>query len=139
MVKAGVIITLIILVVIVGGFFLSRGSGPTGGGVLTGDVIQQQESQPLPQVREFDVTAKRWTFDPQTITVNQGDTVILNIHSIDVTHGIAIPDFGVNRRLSPGNTVRIEFIADKKGSFSFFCSVSCGAGHTRMRGTLIVE
>ena len=84
------------------------------------------------------MVARQWSFDPQTITVNEGDTVILNINSIDVNHGFAILEFGVNEFLRPGNTVRIEFVADRKGSFSFFCSVSCGAGHTRMRGTLVV-
>ncbi|MCH8840000.1 MAG: cupredoxin domain-containing protein, partial [Planctomycetes bacterium] len=78
---------------------------------------------------------RQWNFDPDNITVNEGDTVILNINSIDVTHGFAIQAFGINERLSPGNTVRVEFVADRKGSFSFFCTVQCGAGHTGMRGT----
>jgi cytochrome c oxidase subunit 2 len=95
--------------------------------------------QPVAQVRTFNITAKQWDFSPSTITVSQGDTVRLNVTSTDVAHGIAISAFGVNERLEPGKTTAIEFIADKKGTFTFFCSVFCGSGHGSMKGTLIVE
>jgi len=91
------------------------------------------------QVKEFTMVAKRWDFEPSTITVNEGDTVRLIINSIDVAHGFAISTFGVNERLNAGETVTVEFVADRKGTFSFFCSVFCGSGHGGMRGSLIVE
>jgi len=46
---------------------------------------------------------------------------------------------GINEFLSPGNTVRIEFVANQKGTFVFACSVSCGVGHGGMRGKIIVN
>lgn len=94
---------------------------------------------PTPSVKEFTMTAKQWSFEPSTITVNKGDTVELTIKSIDVTHGFALPEFGINKNLKPGETVNVEFVADKTGTFSFFCSVSCGAGHSDMIGKLIVQ
>ena len=89
-------------------------------------------------VKEFDVSAKKWSFDPSTITVNKGDTVKLHITSEDVTHGFSLPEFSVSDTLSPGTTTTVEFIASKTGTFSFFCSMFCGSGHGSMRGTLIV-
>jgi|TARA_Y100000310_G_scaffold91480_1_gene88840 cytochrome c oxidase subunit 2 len=150
------------LIVIVGGFFLfsSSDSSIDEGSSLdtsnsqanvetddsstttdstTGSNTNQDDSQTTQETKEFTMTAKKWDFSPSTITVNEGDKVILNVESIDVTHGIAIPDFGVSESLSPGNTVKIEFTADKKGSFSFFCNVFCGSGHGGMSGTLIVQ
>ncbi|HII72094.1 TPA: cytochrome c oxidase subunit II [Candidatus Woesearchaeota archaeon] len=91
------------------------------------------------EVREFTMTAKQWEFQPDTVEVNQGDTVKLKITSSDVAHGIALPDFDVNENLEPGNEVIIEFVADKKGEFSFWCNIPCGSGHRDMRGTLIVR
>ncbi|MAE43288.1 hypothetical protein CMO93_05935 [Candidatus Woesearchaeota archaeon] len=91
------------------------------------------------QVKEFDMTAKQWEFIPSTITVNEGDTVKLNINNIDVTHGFRIAEFGVSERLSPGKTTTVEFTADKVGEYTFFCSVPCGSGHGAMNGKLIVE
>jgi len=146
-------IIVIILIVVVGTFFfLKQPSGesqqtnskeetstgelsnlPGQGELGTGGIFQESN------VKEFDVTAKRWEFDPDPIKVNEGDKVILNIKSIDVAHGIAIPDFGISARLNPGKETRVEFIADKKGTFTFFCNVQCGSGHSLMRGQLIVE
>lgn len=91
------------------------------------------------QVRSFDMTAKKWSFEPGAITVNKGDKVRLSITSVDVAHGFSLPDFGVNASLKPNETTTVEFTADKTGTFSFFCSVFCGAGHSEMNGTLIVK
>lgn len=90
-------------------------------------------------VKEISVTAKQWAFDPNPIIVNKGDKVKLSIKSIDVTHGFSLPDFGINRELKPGKTEIVEFVADKAGQFTFFCNVICGAGHSDMKGTLIVN
>jgi len=73
------------------------------------------------------------------ITVKQGDKVKLNVKSIDVTHGFAIPEFNVKVDLLPNKEETIEFVADKKGEFTFFCSVICGEGHKNMKGKLVVE
>lgn len=90
-------------------------------------------------VKEFDMIADEWEFTPSLIEVNLGDRVILHIESEDEYHGIALTDFGINRQLPPGQIIDIEFIADKQGSFSFFCSVPCGMGHSSMGGQLIVN
>jgi len=90
-------------------------------------------------LKEFDVIAKQFEFDPGTITVNEGDTVLLHITSTDVAHGIGIPDFGVSAQLPVGETVDVQFVADKTGTFEFKCSVFCGSGHKEMTGTLVVQ
>lgn len=104
----------------------------------------QQTTQPTTtvsagEVKEFGIVAKQFSFEPNTITVNKGDKVKLKITSTDVTHGFAINEFGVNEQLQPGKTVNVEFVADKSGTFTFYCSVICGAGHSGMRGQLIVR
>jgi heme/copper-type cytochrome/quinol oxidase subunit 2 len=90
-------------------------------------------------VKEFNIVARQWEFDPSVIEVNQGDRVILHIESVDVTHGFGLPEFNINEELRPGETVDVEFVADKKGSFTFSCTVYCGSGHGSMKGTLIVN
>jgi cytochrome c oxidase subunit II len=91
------------------------------------------------QLKEITMIAKKWDFEPSTITVNLGDEVIIKVTSIDVDHGFALPEFGVNEFLTPNKEVEVKFVADKKGEFGFFCSVPCGRGHGGMRGKLIVE
>ncbi len=92
-----------------------------------------------PSVKEFDVTARQFEFDPSTITVNEGDTVKLNVTSEDVPHGISIAAFGVSQTLSPNSTKTIEFVADKAGTYPIVCSVACGSGHSSMKATLVVQ
>jgi nitrous-oxide reductase len=41
--------------------------------------------------------------------------------------------------LDPGETTTVEFVADKPGSFSFYCTEFCSALHLEMQGWLIVE
>lgn len=135
--QMGIVVGIVVIVlVLAGGFFLFNNGFNSSPNSEEGIVVVEKSS---PETKEFNVIAKKWDFSPDTITVNEGDTVILNIESIDVDHGIAIPNFGVNEFLSPGNTVKIEFVADKKGSFSFSCNVFCGSGHSSMEGTLVVQ
>ncbi len=90
-------------------------------------------------VKEFNMVAKKWVFEPNQIIVQKGDQVRLTIISVDVSHGFALPDFDINVELKPGENVVVEFIADQAGDFTFFCSVFCGSGHSHMSGTLTVE
>ena len=102
-------------------------------------IVEEKVVAPASGVKEFDVTARQWEYTPSTITVSEGDTVILNIESVDVTHGFVIAEFGVSENLQPGKKVTVEFVADKAGEYTFFCNVPCGRGHGSMRGKLIVE
>ena len=89
--------------------------------------------------RIITITAKKWSFTPDTIRVKQGERVRLLITSRDVTHGINIPQLGINKVLNPGETTTIDFTANTVGIFPFTCSVYCGQGHGAMKGKLIVE
>lgn len=88
---------------------------------------------------EFSITAKRFEFNPGKITVKHGQKVTLNLMSLDVTHGFALPEFGIEEELLPKEPVTVTFIADRKGNFPFVCSVICGRSHTSMVGNLIVQ
>ncbi len=104
-----------------------------------GPEAEAAEEEPKGELREFEITATRYKFTPDTITVNKGDTVRIRLTSIDVTHGIRLNEFDVNVKTPPGKPEIIEFVADKAGTFPFRCSVYCGLGHPDMKGTLIVE
>lgn len=102
------------------------------------EATEEPTETPSVQLKEFDVEAKQFVFNPGTITVEKGDLVRLHITSDGVNHGIAIPDFGVSQQLPAGERITVEFTADKAGEFTFFCNVFCGSGHKSMTGTLIV-
>jgi cytochrome c oxidase subunit II len=90
-------------------------------------------------VRTIDVTASRFKFEPATISVAQGDSVRLRLHSVDRSHAFAIKAFRVKTVIPKGGeTVTVEFVADQAGTFAFTCSEYCGTGHSEMKGKLVV-
>jgi cytochrome c oxidase subunit II len=91
-------------------------------------------------VTTIDVTASRFQFEPATISVAQGDSVRLRLHSADRSHAFAIKAFRVKTLIPKGGeTVTVEFVADQAGTFAFTCSEYCGTGHSGMKGTLVVR
>jgi heme/copper-type cytochrome/quinol oxidase subunit 2 len=93
----------------------------------------------IDDVKTIDVTASRFQFEPATIAVAQGDRVRLRLHSADRSHAFAIKAFRVNALIpGGGETIVVEFVADRAGTFPFTCAEYCGTGHSRMKGSLIV-
>lgn len=90
-------------------------------------------------VREIQMTAKRYEFSPNEITVKKGEHVKLVITALDHDHGFKLDAFGINQKLPKGAATTIEFTPDRAGTFPFQCSNYCGMGHRRMKGTLTVE
>lgn len=90
-------------------------------------------------VKEFNMTAKRFEFIPNTITANKNDRVVLHITSIDVEHGFSLATYDIVETLPVGVAKTIKFTATEVGEFNFFCSVFCGSGHGDMRGKLVVN
>ena len=88
---------------------------------------------------EFQMTAKKYQFDPNVITVKKGERVKLVITALDRDHGFKLEAFGINQKLKKGDPATIEFTADKAGTFPFQCSEFCGFGHGKMKGKLVVE
>ena len=126
--KTLIYIGIIILVLIVGLIIFNQPAG-----------TEENEVELTGETKEFEIIAKQWEFDPPLIEVNKGDKVELHMESIDVRHGLTILEFGVAETLELGEDVHVEFIADKSGTFNFFCHISCGKGHNGMRGLLVVK
>ena len=91
------------------------------------------------ETKVIKMTAQKYEFTPDTINVHQGDTVVLEITATDTQHGFGLAAFDIDQKLPKGETVRIEFVADKKGEFTFKCTSFCGWGHFGMNGKLIVS
>jgi plastocyanin len=90
------------------------------------------------QPREVRVAARKFSFEPRTITLRKGERVKLVVTSEDVNHGIAIPEFNVDVQVKAQETKVIELTPEREGRFQFACSVFCGDGHPEMVGELIV-
>ena len=87
---------------------------------------------------QFRVEMRAFEFSPPVIRVEPGDQVTLQLVSLDVTHGIYVDGYGLNAVAYPGQTVSLTFVANRPGVFRLRCSVTCGALHPFMLGTLQV-
>ena len=109
--------------------------------LATSPGFAQQAAVSEPKV--FEVVAKRFSFEPATIDVVEGDTVRLLVRSADGPHGVEIKAFKVKKavpRAKPGDSpVTIEFVAATAGEYPILCSEYCGNGHKDMTGMLIVR
>ena len=92
----------------------------------------------VPAEKVIRITAKKFDFSPDSITLKKGEPVVFEISSADREHGFNLRAFGVRTNVSPGKVTRVRFTPDKTGKFNFSCDVFCGDGHEEMTGTVIV-
>ncbi len=89
------------------------------------------------------MTAVRSHFNPEHVEIRQGDHVTWTITNIerarDATHGFAIPYYGINLSIEPGETITFEFDATRDGVFTCYCTEFCSALHLEMTGYMLVE
>ena len=84
--------------------------------------------------KRIEIVAKRFTYDPDTITLKKGEPVVLALHSIDVTHGIKIEAFNMKSDdIKKGKETEVRFTPQQTGHFEGQCSHFCGKGHGTMK------
>jgi heme/copper-type cytochrome/quinol oxidase subunit 2 len=88
--------------------------------------------------REVRISASRFEYLPAEITVQTGQRVILELTSTDVVHGIYLDGYELQMIADPGREETLEFTANRPGTFTFRCSVTCGPLHPFMVGKLHV-
>jgi cytochrome c oxidase subunit II len=96
-----------------------------------------------------DVVGQKWFFtftypngaSAPDLYVVKDQPVRLNMHSIDVLHGLYLPNLGTQRNLVPFRQTTIWFIptvfSDREG-YPIYCTQYCGDGHSRMTARLYV-
>lgn len=91
------------------------------------------------EIVKFTVTASNFSYDQKQLKVKKGDTVVLTFKNVEGFHDFKIDEFGVaTNQIGVGEEEEVEFVADKAGTFEYYCSVS---NHRSMGmvGKLIVE
>lgn len=97
------------------------------------------QSSTATKEKTFNLTGGNFYFTPNKITVNKGDKVTIIFTSNGGVHDFVIDEFQAKTALvMTGKTAQVSFVADKTGTFQFYCSV----GQHRqlgMVGALIVK
>jgi len=87
----------------------------------------------------IEITAKRFAFAPDKITLTKGRTVKLRIHSEDVTHGFFLRPLKLDEEIPAGQTIEVTVTPQESGTFTLICDHFCGANHGNMSMTVAVE
>jgi cytochrome c oxidase subunit II len=99
--------------------------------VAAGSSVQRAGySQPAP--RSIEIHAKRFSFDPNEITLKKGEPVVLVLTAEDVTHGLQFQEFNLNLTAKTNQPAQVEFTPEMVGEFIGHCSTFCGKGHGDM-------
>jgi len=91
------------------------------------------------EVKVFEISGENFKFSLGEIKVKEGDRVKIVFTNSGGFHDWVIDEFDVSTpQIETGETVEVEFVADKKGTFEYYCSVG---SHRQlgMRGNLVVE
>lgn len=86
-----------------------------------------------------EITAKRFAFSPDKITLKKGQTVKLRLHSEDVEHGFLLRSLKLDEEIPAGQTTEVVVTPETAGTFTTICDHFCGANHGNMNMTIVVE
>jgi len=90
-------------------------------------------------VVEIEVSGRNFSFTPSEIRVSEGDTVRIIFTSESGLHDWTLDEFGAaTARVNGGETTSVEFVANRTGTFEYYCSVGTHR-QLGMVGTFIVE
>ena len=84
--------------------------------------------------RRIEIIAKRFTYDPDVITLKKDEPVVLVLRSIDVTHGLKVDGLNIKSGdIQKDRETEIQFTPQQTGHFIGQCAHFCGKGHGEMK------
>jgi cytochrome c oxidase subunit II len=94
-------------------------------------------AQPVPRV--VDISAKRFEFTPNVITLKKDKPVTIRLSSSDRAHGLLIDALGVDLDAEEGKPGEVTITPRETGRFPAICDHYCGSGHGNMKMLFVVE
>jgi cytochrome c oxidase subunit 2 len=80
----------------------------------------------------IEITAKKFEFTPNVITLKKGEPVILRVTSIDRVHGFMSKPLKFDTDIVVGKSTDVAVTPDTAGDFTVICDHYCGIGHGGM-------
>ena len=107
-----------------GGEMMGEGGGnmmPDQGGMMGNDLGMGMSK---PEIVVFPVIARNYSFGPAEIRVKKGTSVRIELRVEEGFHDWVLNEFNARTaQAGAGKTVTVEFVADKPGTFEYYCSV----------------
>ncbi|MCX6153440.1 MAG: hypothetical protein NT007_04690 [Candidatus Kapabacteria bacterium] len=122
-------------------------------GALAGILYFNSSAKPIR--RDIVIKARQYSYEPNRMEVNVGDTLYIKLLALDVMHGFYLEGYDIDaeipanlsnfkvRKPSDGfnwkDTNEIVIIVTRGGKFRYRCSHTCGTMHPFMQGEMIVH
>jgi cytochrome c oxidase subunit 2 len=106
-------------------------------GFAAGAIAVHAATEPSPQV--IRITASKFHFEPDHITLHQGQPVTLQLTSLDATHGFMIRALKIDTDIKPGQVTAVTVTPGAPGNYTAICDHYCGLGHGMMKLKVNVE
>ena len=90
------------------------------------------------RAQHVSMLAMKFDYLPDTVTVQQGRPVVLELSSLDRIHGFDAPGLGLHTDIPPGAPTILRFTPEKAGIYNLHCDNFCGDGHEDMVGRIVV-
>jgi cytochrome c oxidase subunit 2 len=100
-------------------------------------VIAHAQQPATPRV--IDISAKRFEFNPNVVTLHEGETVKIRLTATDHAHGLLIKPLGIDLDADPGLPDEVTITPKTSGKFPAICDHYCGMGHGNMKMVFVVE
>src|SRR5689334_21696461 len=71
--------------------------------------------------RVIEITAKRFEFAPNQITIKRGETVKLRLKTEDVTHGFFMRALKIDEEIDPGQVTEVMLTPQVVGTYTTIC------------------
>jgi cytochrome c oxidase subunit 2 len=89
--------------------------------------------------RVINITAQRFEFTPNQVTLKKGEPVKFVLTSKDVTHGFFLKPLKIDEIIEPGKTTEVTVTPQTPGTYLLICDHFCGVNHAAMNMKVIVE
>jgi cytochrome c oxidase subunit II len=106
---------------------------------VSAGIARPADSTASQTTRVINVAAERFSFNPSEIRIKPGTRLEIRLTSEDTGHGFHIlgTDIDVEIPKRGRGTASVVF-QPSAGKYTFECSRLCGAGHSFMRGVIVV-
>jgi cytochrome c oxidase subunit II len=108
-------------------------------GLLIGVAAYSTHTRAEESAQVVKITASKFHFTPDHITLVKGQPVTLQLTSTDTTHGFLLRALKIDTDIKPGSVLEKTVTPMTAGTFKAICDHYCGLGHSGMKLTVVVQ
>ena len=108
-------------------------------GLLIGVIAYSTHIRAEETTQVVKITASKFHFTPDHLTLVKGQPVTLQLTSTDGTHGFLLRALKIDTDIKPGTVIEKTVTPMTAGTFKAICDHYCGLSHSGMKMTIVVQ